>query len=191
MEHDDIRRAREILYLLKNLLHRCVMFDAIKGASTELNFFRVYQSCLMDMICIDWCKVFGTDGEESHWKNVIPSDDHDSFRDVLEEALSESSCVNLQAVWQKTKCYRDTASAHLDLDETKRSTNYPVITPLRVTAEVLYRKLFSDLKLEQRGGIAKPSEIMDVKRSEIVSHNAKLFDECLNSLSVWTNARQP
>ena len=192
MEHVDIRLTREMLFLIQGLLHRCVMFEAVNDINTNLNFFRVYKGCLMDTICIDWCKVFGSDGNSSHWKHAIPPTNTESFRDTLKTALDDNDCDCLSKVWDTTKSYRDTAAAHLDHDEIKRAQKYPMIKPLRVTAEVLYKELYDQLEaVGAHSGFVEASGIIGAKRIDYVRHNSEIFQECLDSLDGWTNTTKP
>jgi hypothetical protein len=49
----------------------------------RLNFWRVIYGNCLDVVVIDWCKLFGSDNEtkqQMHWKNIVPEAEHDGFR---------------------------------------------------------------------------------------------------------------
>jgi hypothetical protein len=80
----------------------------------HLNFWRVIYDNFADMAVLEWCKLFGSDDEESqpiHWKNIAP--DPDSFRTALFSRLGiyESKW---RSYWHEMKRYRDQSVAHHD-----------------------------------------------------------------------------
>lgn len=94
---------------------RCVQ---IKRAITEcqdnpeLNFWRVILGNMLDTAVLDWCRIFGTDGEPTHWKRVVPADQHDAFRTALLGKLGITA-----AGWAEyrdhLKVYRDEHVSHV------------------------------------------------------------------------------
>ena len=59
-----------------------------------------------DVAILEWCKIFGTDNEPTHWKTIV--DDHASFRKGLLNCtgLDESGWSKY---WQEVKDYRTKA----------------------------------------------------------------------------------
>jgi hypothetical protein len=170
----EVRHRREALFLLRQLLQRCLIFDGLRTEQElPLNFFRVYQGALMDTIAVDWCKIFGSDGQGSHSKTLYPSRaDQDLIRKQLKDALkaSEWNGTFLQ-LWNEVKPFRDTASAHLDFDTQKRAQVNPTILPIRLTAEVLYGRLYSDLrKIGQTKGYPPLSDLTGTRREAEVAN---------------------
>jgi hypothetical protein len=49
----------------------------------RLNFWRLIYGNQLDIAVIEWCKVFGSDAEASHWKTIVPMDGHGRFRSAL------------------------------------------------------------------------------------------------------------
>lgn len=80
-------------------------------ADPNLNFWRIIYGNLLDISVLEWCKIFGTNSEPTHWKNIVPEDDHDSFRQDLLKNIG----VDHEA-WGsyrgELKTYRDTRIAH-------------------------------------------------------------------------------
>jgi hypothetical protein len=87
----------------------------LKRALTEvdpkprLNFWRLIYGNLLDVAVLEWCKVFGTDAEPTHWKKVIA--DHDSFRKGLLATLKTDEAA-WNAYWEEMKHYRDNRISH-------------------------------------------------------------------------------
>jgi len=91
-----------------------------------LNFWRVIDGNFMDMAVIDWCKLFGSDHQAhqpAHWKNMVPTSEHDAFRKGLLAELAVTHDVWM-AYREELKRYRDTNAAHLD-PRPPRLPNYP------------------------------------------------------------------
>ena len=42
-------------------------------AKPRLNFWRLIYGNQLDVAVLEWCKIFGSDGEATHWKGVVPS----------------------------------------------------------------------------------------------------------------------
>jgi hypothetical protein len=74
-----------------------------------LNFWRLIYGNLLDVAVLEWCKLFGTDAEPTHWKKVIA--DHDTFRSGLLAALKIQETV-WTAYWEEMKYYRDNRVSH-------------------------------------------------------------------------------
>ncbi|MCZ2078026.1 MAG: hypothetical protein LC130_23845 [Bryobacterales bacterium] len=54
-------------------------------------FWIMTLNLLLDAAAIDWCKVFGSWDEHTHWTNVIPNERHEEVRaDLLREALNNA-----------------------------------------------------------------------------------------------------
>jgi hypothetical protein len=191
MTTDEIRKSREALCGLKELLHRCVMYDVLSTRKTDLNFFRIYQGSLMDSISVDWCKFFGKYAECSHWKKLFV--DEEPFREKLNRRLADDGLGTLQDVWESMKGYRDKAAAHLDFNEDeKRPRWYPSVEAAKVTAEFFYQELYARLQREEgHHGHIDPSQIMGDARNRIVAHNAELFSVCLDAVHDWNKESRP
>lgn len=58
----------------------------LDGDDDHLLPFRHLSNVLLYDMIINWCKVFGANSEECHWKHII--DDHTAFRQFLFEELS-------------------------------------------------------------------------------------------------------
>ena len=135
---------------------------ALKRALAEvepdphLNFWRVMHGNAMDMAVLEWCKLFGLDGDVQsvHWKAVF--DDHDAFRDGLLQHLGLDG-ASWRDYWTEMRTYRDQYVAHLDA---KRAADaYPELGTALASATFYYQELLSLLRAE---GIERyPSDLAD------------------------------
>ncbi len=77
----------------------------------DLNFWRVISGGMLDLAVIDWCKIFGTDDQDTHWKKQVPEIEHESFRKgmFLYMNISETEWVKS---WKHFTYYRNNFAAH-------------------------------------------------------------------------------
>lgn len=87
---------------LKRVLHKV-------DPEPALNFWRLIYGNLMDFSVIEWCKTFGADSEDGHWKNIVI--EPDSFRSELLNHL-KLDASQWDAYWREMKHYRDNFAAH-------------------------------------------------------------------------------
>jgi hypothetical protein len=119
-----------------------------------LNFWRLIYGNLLDVAVLEWCKIFGTDTEPTHWKKVVA--DHDAFRSALLTALKID-----QASWaayrEKMKSYRDTQIAHQSDDY--RVTHYPILDVALESCYFYYSYLIRELR--RLGETNLPDDLRD------------------------------
>jgi len=145
VKSEDTRKLREAAQVLLAVL-RCVSMKRALSASSHdtLNFYKLYDGCLMDITVISWCKLFGSDRESLHWTKLIAAlgiQDRDLFLVQLDEAAGDK----FESLSESSRNYRDTYAAHHDLDTDKRTKQYPVLEPLRATAHLLYSAVWDFL----------------------------------------------
>ena len=116
-------RRKELTAHLFRLVHLARSAE-MKRALTEvdpephLNFWRLIHGNQLDIAVLEWCKVFGSAGEATHWKKIVPPADHDQFRDGLFGAVGVTA-KEWEVYWNEMKKYRDNR---------KRPTRPPVIS---------------------------------------------------------------
>jgi len=70
---------------------------------------------LADTSAVEWCKVFGSFGQKTHWTRVIPTEHHEDIQAKLLQAIDLT-----QAEWseyqQSIVTYRDKMVSHHDLN---------------------------------------------------------------------------
>ncbi|WP_370303613.1 hypothetical protein [Pseudooceanicola sp.] len=142
-------------------------------ASDRLNFFRLYDGCLMDEAAISWCKLFGSPKESLHWERLFPQS-ATTVRPRLECEL-RASVDNLDDLSKSLRNYRDTYVAHHDLSQTKRAKSHPKLEPLRKTGWILYREIHNVLSdAGQDHGLPEPLQINGQRLKEIERHWQKV-----------------
>ena len=119
----------------------------IKNALTEgianphLNFWRFISGSMLDIAVIEWCKVFGTDDQPTHWKNFIS--DHDAFRKKL-LAFLDTTQDQWSQYWRHMTDYRNSHAAHhLGV---KEGDTYPVLDIALKSCFFYYSKLIEKVK---------------------------------------------
>ncbi len=121
------------------------MKRALEAVKPEpaLNFWRLIYGNQMDIAVLEWCKIFGSDGEETHWKNIVPAAEHEQFRQRLIVSVGISA-EQWSAYWQEMKLYRDNLVAHHI--EGKRVANYPNLDIALQSSFAYYNFLIAELR---------------------------------------------
>lgn len=87
MLHPNNRRKQLEAHLehCVHLLRSALIKRAITAIDFDphLNFWRLILGNHMDIAVLEWCKLFGSHRESTHWKTIVPNEDHDFFRDNL------------------------------------------------------------------------------------------------------------
>lgn len=95
------------------------------GMTISLNFSRV--------AALNWCKLFGADSEDHHWKKIIDQKCHDNFRNHLSNNLG-ITLADFEVIRGRIKCFRDEYTSHRE--------QYPTTIPYFIhplnACEVLY-----------------------------------------------------
>ncbi len=134
------------LYRLVYLSRAACLKRAIESVNAEpqLNFWRIILGSQFDVAVLEWCKVFGAHGEETHWKKLVPAAEHSAYKAAL---LSELGCSNDQwtSYWEHMKSYRDSLVAH-HIDGHQVAT-YPDLTLALASAAYHYLYLLPLIRL--------------------------------------------
>ncbi|MCM5570063.1 hypothetical protein M6I34_06050 [Burkholderiaceae bacterium FT117] len=105
-------------------LHRLMAFAQsvmvrrmIEGIALEpkQTFWIMTVNLLLDSAVIDWCTVFGSRAEDTHWTRVIPKERHADVRAGLLSALVLSA-DDWEAYQNSIVVFRDQMVAHHDLN---------------------------------------------------------------------------
>ena len=73
--------------------------------------YRHLCNVLVADVVIRWCKVFGTDNEEMHWKKLINENEIEAFRASIFSSAKVTP-EEFRAYWQQMKKVRDSVCAH-------------------------------------------------------------------------------
>ena len=121
MDRDEAKIQQELLVEVV----RCIQLKRVLSATNpdpEMNFWRLFSGGMLDLSVIDWCKIFGANGEPTHWKGLVS--DPDKFRNDMLLSL-EIDEKEWSTYWNHMKSYRDEFVAHHQR-ESKIKT-YPVL----------------------------------------------------------------
>lgn len=140
-------------------LHRLMVFAQsihvrrmIEGIALDpkQTFWIMTVNLLADTATVEWCKVFGSWDEDTHWTRVAPKEQHEDIRADLLKILGLS-----QGAWEEYRdsivSYRDQMVAHHDLDATV--TNYPHYDVAIVAANFMFDRLRNLADPDSLGGI--------------------------------------
>ena len=141
-------RSKELtahLFRLVHLARSAEMKHALTEVAPEphLNFWRLIHGNQLDIAVLEWCKVFGSDGEATHWKRIVPPANHDQFRDGLFVAVGVTA-DEWAVYWTEMKAYRDNLVAHHI--EMNRVANYPVLDLAVKSSFFYYSYLIKELR---------------------------------------------
>ncbi len=117
----DLAKLEKLEWLVVNLEEICKSYFIIRAINQEcqnldagLEDYAPYRhlcNVLVSDFVIRWCKVFGTDSEEMHWKNFVPEPDIEAFKASIYTS-SNTTPDEFSAYWKRMKDVRDTACAH-------------------------------------------------------------------------------
>lgn len=141
-------RREELAKHLSRLVHLARSI-VVKRVLTEidpnphLNFWRLIHGNQLDIAVLEWCKLFGSDGEAGHWKAIVPLADHSEFRYALLVAIKATD-EEWFAYWKEMKAYRDSLVAHYI--EFNTIPNYPRLDLALNSSLFYYRYLINELR---------------------------------------------
>ena len=129
-----------LVCLVRNATLRRVLHKV--DPDPQLNFWRVSYGNLTDVAVIEWCKTFGADNEDGHWKNVVT--DPNSFRSGMLNQLNIDR-DEWDAYWQQMKLYRDNVAVHAG--HSSEVTDYPRFDVALESACFYYQYLIRRLRV--------------------------------------------
>lgn len=125
---------------------RCAKMKSILSAvdpEPVLNFWRVIHGDELDIAVLEWCKIFGTNTEPTHWKAIVPDNDQSQFRADLIVALGINE-TTWADYWQQMKDYRDSHVAHHI--ESAKVSQYPQLDLALRSSYFYYTYLITQLR---------------------------------------------
>ncbi|WP_439683424.1 HEPN AbiU2-like domain-containing protein [Cupriavidus oxalaticus] len=103
------------LATLKRVLHEAM-------PKTKVDLWRIMQGASLDYGLIEWCKIFGSNADDTHWTKLVPENRHDAFREGLHAAVGKTA-EEWKAYHTEMKEYRDKYAAHIDFSG--NATHFP------------------------------------------------------------------
>lgn len=113
-------------------------------------FWIMTVNLLADTAAIEWCKVFGSWDEDTHWTRVIPKERHDEVRAGLLGELGFSDS-EWKAYHNWILAYRNQLVAHHDLNASV--ARYPQYDKAIVAANFMFNQLRDASDPDELGGI--------------------------------------
>ena len=173
-------RQKELITHLFRLVHvaRSVgMKCALTAVDSDpaLNFWRLILGNQLDIAVIEWCKVFGSYGEPTHWKNIVPAKNHDQFRRDLLEGLGITPEA-LNDYWTEMKKYRDTLAAHHI--ELKKPDKRPVLDLALKSSCFYYRYLIKELRSQ---GVTNYPDDLDAYATKFEEQAREIAKEAMTA----------
>jgi hypothetical protein len=158
----------------------------IEGIALEpkQTFWIMTMNLLSDTAALEWCKVFGSWDEDTHWTRAVPKEKHDGIRADLLKAIGLA-----QADWEKYRegivSYRDQMVAHHDLGATV--ANYPHYDAALVAANFMFDQLRNVADPDSLGGI--PTSLDRWSRTVAQNMSAIVKNAFKASASLGSNVR--
>ncbi len=157
MERQQIERHLfRLVSVVRNAACHCSLSKYT--GSFQQNYWILIFNNFLDMAVLEWCKVFGSHGEPTHWKNLV--DDHTSFRTGLLRRL-ELDEDKWEAYWKDMKEYRDYQIAHYK--KPPNLTNYPSLDIALEASYYYYEWIIQ--KLRSLGHSGYPDNLQDYYES--------------------------
>jgi hypothetical protein len=154
------RRDRLIEHVqrLTHLTRSIMMKRALTAVepSPHLNFWRLIYGNQLDIAVIEWCKVFGSDSEATHWKKLVRTTDHARFGTELLTSIRMTGS-DWTSYWKEMKLYRDNLAAHHN--SAKRVPYYPKLDIALRSSYFHYRYVIGELRLLGEAGF--PDDLED------------------------------
>lgn len=118
MELAQVKALEDSMMCLGIFSRSIHIFFAMYNNLDKLDFntgnlfpFRSICNALLGDAAINWCKVFGSDAEGTHWKNVV--NNQDKFRAVLFSGLNITA-TEFQSYWYGMLQFRSNIIAHFN-----------------------------------------------------------------------------
>lgn len=138
---DLIRHIDRLVRIVRSAKMKCVL--SVVDPNPALNFWRVIHGDELDIAVLEWCKVFGTNTEHTHWKAIIPDDDQARFRADLLVTLGINDAA-WSDYWSQMKTYRDTLVAHhIEVEDV---WHYPILDLALRSSYFYYAYLITQLR---------------------------------------------
>lgn len=113
-------------------------------------FWIMTVNLLADAAAVEWCKVFGSWDEDTHWTRIIPKERHDVIRVDMLKAI-ELTQEEWEGYRNSIVSYRNQMVAHHDLDATV--DKYPDYNVAILAANFMFDQLRNIAEPDLLGGI--------------------------------------
>lgn len=177
---DLTNQVFRLVYVVRNIsYHRSLEKH---NDSLEQNYWIIIYNNFLDVAVLEWCKVFGSRNNATHWsKNVI---DQDAFREGLLARLQITQ-QEWEEYWEQIKGYRDKYVAHHEFSP--KISQYPDFNYALVSCYFYYEILIKELRLLNvydypddlkeyyNNSLDQAKELSDVAHASTLNINERVF----------------
>ena len=149
---------------------RCIQMKRVLSEidpNPNLNFWLLIHGSFMDLPALDWCKIFGSNAEPTHWKGIAT--DHAQFKNSLLNHLDITD-NEWAAYWEQMKNFRDELIAHQCTDSIV--TKYPEFD-IALRSSYFYHDYLANLLTEQDSDPIENLELYSLRFYEQTKKIAK------------------
>ncbi|MBN3069922.1 hypothetical protein H5A34_12500 [Pectobacterium brasiliense] len=177
MEREEIRGIENSMMCLATFSRSIHIFfslyerlDFLDYNSGDLFPFRSVCNALIGDAAINWCRVFGSDIEETHWKNI--TDDYTGFRSVLfsEIRVTESQ---FKLYWKEMTAFRNNVIAHFNSEHFSKGST-PEFDTAIVSAAVAHEYFRKSL----------PSNVNYTYPNDLISYGKESANAVIEKLNI-------
>jgi hypothetical protein len=139
---DEIARIVDQVFRLVYIVRNVAYYRSLDPFKDDLeqNYWIHIFNNFLDIAVLEWCKVFGSKNDATHWSNHV--DDVEIFRSGMIAKLGVSE-EEWSGYWESIKNYRDTVVAHHE--RSSKASYYPdmhhALTACFYYYEILIKKL--------------------------------------------------
>jgi hypothetical protein len=156
-----------LIYVIRNVANYRSM-TKIKNDFNQNFWIQIYNN-FFDVAVLEWCKVFGTDSEPTHWKTIVH--DHQAFRNGLLSSIGLND-QGWSDFWKNVNSYRNNIIAHF---KKIPGLSYPSLDVIIKSTFYYYDWLQQEC--DKHGIIQEPRDIESyyyrcLKQAEIFSETA-------------------
>lgn len=144
--------------------------DDLDFHTGDLFPFRSICNALLGDAAINWCKVFGSDAEGTHWKNVV--EDQAQFRKVLFSELGITA-TEFRSYWHDMLQFRINVIAHFNTEHF--SNGYTPEFATAIASASIAHKYFRD---------SLPSYVNYTGPTDLAIYGADAAEAALSRLSI-------
>lgn len=156
-----IEQVERLTHLARTIMMKRMLTDV--EPNPHLNFWRLIYGNQLDIAVIEWCKLFGSDSEATHWKKIVPKTDHLRYRAGLLASIGATE-TTWATYWKEMKKYRDNMAAHQN--SLARVPRFPKLDMALKSSYYHYRYVIGRL----RGlGVRRFPDDLDVYCAEFAS----------------------
>ena len=149
-------QLKEHIFRLVYVIRNAAGYDSLSKVQDKFtqNYWIMIKNNFFDFVILEWCKIFGTDSEPTHWKNIV--DDPNSFRANLLIRV-HSNETDWKDYWEYMITYRNNLISHHQKDP--GVTIYPDFDKAIEASYYYYDYLIK--KLRDLGNTQYPDNLKD------------------------------